>query len=69
MNIFICYDTNQKKYFSNNGFNDIVYGLHPKTLKPFWIYERNENFDNCFEKWLDRKRSSFFSVMKEKSNE
>lgn len=69
MNIFICYDTNQRKYFSKNGFQDIVYALHPKTMKPFWIYERDEKFDKCFEEWLDRKRSSFFDVMKEKSNE
>lgn len=40
MTIFICYDTKQKKYFEQNGFKDVISGLHKKTLKPFWIYER-----------------------------
>lgn len=52
MTIFICYNTKQKKYFEQNGFKDVVSGLHKKTLKPFWIYERNEKFDKCFEDWL-----------------
>lgn len=55
MNIFICYDTNQRKYFLEKGFKDCVKGLHPKTLKPFWIFERNTQFDQCFEEWLSRK--------------
>lgn len=53
MKLFICYDKKQKKYFEQNGFKDILYGLHPKTLKPFWCFERNENFDVCFNKWLN----------------
>ena len=55
MTIFICYDVKQKKYFERNGFKDLVSGLHKKTLKPFWIYERNEKFDKCFEDWLSKK--------------
>ena len=55
MTIFICYDTKQKKYFEQNGFKDVVSGLHKKTLKPFWIYERNEKSDKCFEDWLSKK--------------
>lgn len=55
MNIFICYDTVQRKYFLEKGFKDCVKGLHPKTLKPFWIFERNEQFDKYFEEWLSRK--------------
>ena len=55
MRIFICYDRKQRNFFTNNDFKDIVYGLHPKTLKQFWIYERNEKFDKCFKDWLERK--------------
>ena len=55
MTIFICYDTKQKKYFEQNGCKDVISGRHKKTLKPFWIYERNEKFDKCFEDWLSKK--------------
>lgn len=55
MIIFICYDTNQKHYFDKNGFKSLIKGLHPKTLRPFWIYERNSEFDKCFKEWLIQK--------------
>ncbi len=53
--IFICYDTNQRRYFKSKGIQDIVYGLHPKTLRPFWIYERDSYFNMCFKDWLSTK--------------
>ena len=62
MTIFICYDVKQKKYFERNGFKDVVSGLHKKTLKPFWLYERNEKFDKCFEDWLSKKAQPVFSI-------
>ena len=43
--IFTCYATIQTKFFEKNGIHDLIYGLHPKTLKPFWVYERNEKFN------------------------
>ena len=55
MKVFICYDTNQKKYFEKCGFKDILTGLHKTTYKQFWLYERNEKFNKCFENWLSKK--------------
>ena len=55
MIIFICYATNQKKYFEQHGFKDILTGLHKTTYKQFWIYERNKEFDKCFKDWLSKK--------------
>ena len=49
--IFPCYDTKQKKFFEENGLRDLIYGLHPKTLKPFWVYERNNQFNMILQKW------------------
>ena len=53
--IFTCYDNTQKKFFETNGITDILYGLHPKTMKPFWIYERNEKFNIVFKEWLSQR--------------
>lgn len=51
--IFMCYDTTQKKFFEQNGLHDLIYGLHPKTLKPFWVYERNAQFNAVLQKWKE----------------
>ena len=51
--IFTCYDTIQKKFFEKNGIHDLIYGLHPKSLKPFWVYERNEKFNAVLKKWSE----------------
>lgn len=53
--IFTCYDTKQKKFFEQNGLYDLIYGLHPKTLKPFWIYERTKKFNEVLKIWNDSK--------------
>lgn len=54
MCIFICYDQIQKQFFNNHGLYDVVYGLHPKTLRKFWIFERTEQFNKYFEEWLKK---------------
>lgn len=41
-NLFVCYDKTQRNFFRDNGFNDCIKGLHQKTLKPFWVFERNQ---------------------------
>lgn len=53
--IFTCYDTTQRKFFRDKGLRDLIYGLHPKTFKPFWVYERTEYFNKCFEEWSLKK--------------
>lgn len=55
--IFTCYDIKQKKFFEENGEHNLIYGLHPKTLKSFWVYERNENFNKLLKEWSNKSRS------------
>lgn len=52
--IFICYDKKQHNYFKRQGEKDIIYGLHPKTHNPFWIYKRTEKLNELIAKWLSR---------------
>lgn len=56
-NLFVCYDKKQRNYFRDLGFNDILYGLHPKTFMKFWVFIRNEEFNMAFEKWLSNKNT------------
>lgn len=55
--IFTCYDIKQKKFFEKHGEHDLIYGLHPKTLKSFWVYERNEHLNRLLEEWTNNRRS------------
>lgn len=50
--IYITYDKNLKDYLFNNGINDILYGINPKTNKRFWVYERNEYLNSLLDKWF-----------------
>lgn len=52
--IFTCYDVKQKKFFEKNGEHNLIYGLHPKTHKTFWVYERNEHFNELLREWTNR---------------
>lgn len=52
---FVCYDKTQRNFFRDNGIKDIVYGLHPKTMKPFWVFIRNKRFEACMQEWVKRK--------------
>ena len=52
--IFTCYNIKQKKYFEKNGEHNLIYGIHPKTKKMFWVYERNENFNKLLNEWVDK---------------
>ena len=55
--IFVCYDVKQKKYFEENNEYNLIYGLHPKTHKTFWVYERNEHFNKLLNEWVNKGNS------------
>ncbi len=55
MDLFVCYNKIQRNFFRNNGIKEILYGLHPKTLKPFWVFVRNEIFEEYMQTWIKRK--------------
>lgn len=50
--IYVTYDISLKKHLRICGVNDILYGLHPKSLKPFWVYDRNEELEGILNSWF-----------------
>lgn len=50
--IYITYDVSLKRYLRKCGINDILYGLHPKSLKPFWIYDRTKELEDVLSDWF-----------------
>lgn len=52
--IYVTYDVSLKKYLRQNGINDILYGLNPKSLKPFWVYNRTTELETILKDWFDR---------------
>ena len=34
---------------------DVVYGIHPKTNKRFWVFSQTEEFNIAMKEWLGRK--------------
>lgn len=53
--IYITYDVSLKKHLRQNGINDILYGLNPKSLKPFWVYERTLELEVILKDWFGNK--------------
>ena len=52
--VFICYNKDQRNFFRDCGCHDVVYGIHPKSGKYFWVFIREEIFNKAYEKWLNR---------------
>ena len=53
--VFVCYDITQRNYFRDKGLKDVVYGVHPKTYKRFWVFLQTEEFNKVMKEWLGRK--------------
>lgn len=53
--VFVCYDIAQRNYFRDKGLKDVVYGIHPKTYKTFWVFLQTEEFNRVMKEWLGRK--------------
>lgn len=52
MGVYICYDKIQRNFFRDKGIRDVVYGIHPKTQKMFWVFLQTEEFDKAIKEWL-----------------
>ena len=50
--IYVTYDINLKRFLANNGYENILYGLHPKTKRMFWVYERTDALASLLDKWF-----------------
>lgn len=52
---YYCYSWPLKEFLRSNGEKSIVSGLHPKTQKKYWVFERNRNLDKLLTEWQSRK--------------
>lgn len=51
-NIYVTYDVQLKRYLEASGFNNILYGLHPKSYNMFWVYNRTKELNEVLKKWF-----------------
>ena len=52
--IYVTYDSNLKKELTKHNIDSILYGLHPKTNKMFWVYERSSELNNILNIWFSK---------------
>ena len=54
--IYLTYDVRLKQYLKNKGFRYIICGLSPnEPHNTFWVYERDEVFNETLNEWLSQK--------------
>ena len=51
--IYVTYDHNLKQYLHECNIEDILYGLHPKTNRMFWVFERHELLQKKLDQWFN----------------
>jgi len=51
--IYVTYNVLLKQYLRQKGINDVLYGLNPKSLKPFWVYERTIELEAILKDWFN----------------
>lgn len=52
--IYVTYDASLKKHLRKCGINDVLYGLNPKSLKPFWVYDRTKDLEDVLNSWFGK---------------
>ena len=54
--VYLTYDVKLKQHLKNKGFRYIICGLSPnEPHNTFWVYERDELFNNVLNEWLSQK--------------
>ena len=54
--VYLTYDVRLKQHLKNKGFRYIICGLSPnEPHNTFWVYERNELFNEALNEWLSQK--------------
>lgn len=48
---YYCYNPTKKEFLKQLGINPVDAGVHKKTLRTFWVYERNNTLDEALIKW------------------
>lgn len=52
---YYCYSYPLKYFLISGGEFSIVSGIHPKTNKKYWVFEKNEKLDRLLTEWQSRK--------------
>lgn len=55
-NFFYCYSLKLKDFLKSQGFRFITKGLHPKSGRPFFMFEKSEMLDKAIVKWNEIKQ-------------
>lgn len=54
--VYLTYDVKLKQHLKNKGFKYIICGLSPnEPHNTFWVYERDELFNNILNEWLSQR--------------
>jgi hypothetical protein len=54
--VYLTYDVKLKQHLKNKGIRYIICGLSPsEPHNTFWVYERNELFNETLNEWLSQK--------------
>jgi len=51
INLFPCYSWNVVKFLTGKGLRYKVVGLHPDTLKKFWVFIRTKELNSYLDEW------------------
>lgn len=53
---YYCYSYPQKKYLIDEHQFCVIKGMHPKTHKQYWVFERNDTLDRLLNQWSAAKK-------------
>lgn len=52
---FYCYSRPLKEFLKDNGERYIMYSIHEKTHKKFWVFEGTDELNLKLTEWKNRK--------------
>ena len=54
--VYLTYDVKLKQYLKEKSFKYIICGLSPnEPHNTFWVYEKNDSFNEALNQWLSQK--------------
>ena len=53
MQVYRCYSNNLKIYLMDNGLRYLVVAKDIVNDEKFWLFERNEKFEQLLQQWKD----------------
>lgn len=48
---FFCYSLDLRHYLKRRGFSYVCTGLHPKTKRQFWLFERKDGIQAAIDEF------------------